>query len=47
MIGEKSQYAGLFDDWSGAVFQTIPGIGHSGAEMLMSEVTRRIIFRSE
>ncbi len=38
-------YAGLFEGWTGAEFITIPGIGHSGRDMLASEVARRITFR--
>ena len=38
-------YTRLFDDWTGAVFQALPGTGHSGEMMLMSEVVRHIIFR--
>ena len=38
-------YSSLFDDWKGAVFITIPGIGHDGGKMLMSEIARGIMFR--
>lgn len=38
-------YTRLFEDWTGAVFQTVPGIGHSGEKMLMSQVVRHITFR--
>jgi hypothetical protein len=38
-------YAELFDDWTGAVFATVPGIGHSGSRMLASEAARSVIFR--
>jgi pimeloyl-ACP methyl ester carboxylesterase len=37
-------YASLFEDWTGAEFITIPGVGHDGARMLGSEVARRIMF---
>ncbi len=35
----------LFDAWKGSVFETIPGVGHSGRRMLASEQVRRILFR--
>lgn len=38
-------YTKLFDDWTGSTFATIPGVGHNGAKMMMSETTRRIVFR--
>jgi hypothetical protein len=38
-------YAGLFDDWTGARFSTVPGIGHSGSRMLASDAARKIMFR--
>ena len=38
-------YSGLFDDWRGSVFLTVPGIGHNGRKMLESETARRIVFR--
>lgn len=38
-------YAGLFTDWSGAAFVTVPGVAHSGRDMLASEAARRITFR--
>jgi hypothetical protein len=38
-------YAGLFADWTGARFVTVPRIGHSGREMLASEQARAIMFR--
>ena len=38
-------YSRLFDEWTGSVFATIPGIGHDGARMLMSDTTRRVLFR--
>ncbi len=38
-------YAGLFPDWTGAVFLTVPGVGHSGREMLASDAARRAAFR--
>ncbi|NNL84463.1 MAG: alpha/beta hydrolase [Myxococcales bacterium] len=40
-----SDYAELFDDWQGSVFLTVPGVGHNGRKMLMSDLARRIIFR--
>jgi len=39
------RYRELFDDWTGSVFATIPGVGHSGGEMLMSDTARRVTFR--
>ncbi len=38
-------YAGLFDAWTGAQFVTVPGIGHSGRAMLVSEPARQAAFR--
>lgn len=38
-------YAGQFEKWTGSVFVTIPGIGHSGRRMLASEPARVIAFR--
>lgn len=38
-------YSRLFESWKGSVFRTIPGIGHSGKRMLMSETAREILFR--
>jgi hypothetical protein len=38
------EYAGLFGDWTGSVFATVPGIGHSGSRMLASEAARSVIF---
>lgn len=38
-------YRGLFEEWSGSVFEKVPGIGHSGSKMLKSEEARRIMFR--
>jgi hypothetical protein len=38
------EYAATFDDWTGATFSSVPGIGHSGGKMLMSEIARRIMF---
>lgn len=43
--GNYRDYAALFEDWTGAEFLTVPGIGHSGRKMLKNEVTRRVIFR--
>lgn len=40
------QYANLFDLWADSIFLSVPGIGHSGRKMLMSETTRSITFRS-
>ncbi|MBW2422195.1 MAG: hypothetical protein JRH19_26930 [Deltaproteobacteria bacterium] len=37
-------YARLFEGWTGAVFLRVPGIGHDGGRMLMSETARRITF---
>jgi hypothetical protein len=39
------RYHALFDGWEGAVFETVPGIGHSGSKMLMSDSARRAAFR--
>jgi hypothetical protein len=38
-------YASLFEGWTGATFVVVPGIGHSGREMLASEAARRVAFR--
>jgi hypothetical protein len=38
-------YAGLFPDWTGATFVTVPRTGHSGRRMLASEQARAIMFR--
>jgi hypothetical protein len=37
-------YAKLFVGWTGAVFSSVPGVGHSGGKMLLSEAARAIIF---
>jgi hypothetical protein len=37
-------YARLFDDWKGAEFVTVPGVGHDGGRMLKSDIARRILF---
>ena len=37
-------YSRLFKAWRGSVFLTIPGVGHQGKKMLMSEPARKIIF---
>lgn len=39
------RYAGLFEDWTGSVFLTVPDIGHDAGKMLMSDAVRRIVFR--
>lgn len=38
-------YARLFPGWNGAQHASVPGIGHSGREMLASEPARRVMFR--
>lgn len=38
-------YAALFEGWTGAAFIVVPGIGHSGRDMLASEAARRVAFR--
>jgi pimeloyl-ACP methyl ester carboxylesterase len=38
-------YSRLFEAWRGSVFLTIPGVGHQGKKMLMSETARQILFR--
>jgi hypothetical protein len=38
-------YARMFPGWTGARFATVPGIGHSGRDMLASEAARGIMFR--
>lgn len=37
-------YSRLFEDWTGSTFSTVPGVGHSGGDMLMSEAVRRVTF---
>jgi len=37
-------YSDLFEDWKGAEFLTVPGVGHDGRRMLNSDIARRIIF---
>ena len=37
-------YRELFENWTGSVFETVPGVGHSGGAMLKSEAARRITF---
>lgn len=39
------EYASLFGDWTGAVFISIPGIGHEGGKMLASDIAGDIMFR--
>ncbi len=39
------EYKSLFPDWTGAVFISVPGVGHDGGKMLASESARRIMFR--
>ena len=38
-------YADRFDRWSGASFQSVPGVGHSSRQMLASEAVRQVVFR--
>jgi len=38
-------YASLFENWTGAEFVTVPGIGHDGGKMLKSDIARHIIFK--
>jgi len=40
-----ARYTRLFPAWTGSVFLTVPGIGHDGRQMLLSESARRIMFR--
>ena len=47
MTSTHRQHADHFAQWSGSVFLTVPGIGHSGREMLLSEQARSIMFRSD
>ncbi len=39
------EYASLFEGWTGAVFLSVPGIGHNGSRMLASDRARQIMFR--
>ncbi len=39
------EYTRLFGDWNGAVFVSVPGVGHEGGKMLASDSVRRIMFR--
>lgn len=38
-------YAALFEDWTGSIFRVVPGVGHSGGKMLLSEAAREALFR--
>lgn len=37
------EYVALFDDWTGASFYTVPGVGHKGERMLQSPIVRELI----
>ena len=38
-------YRELFPAWTGSVFEVVPGVGHDGARMLLSDAARRAAFR--
>ena len=39
------RYQNLFPHWTGSEFVIVPGVGHDGGNMLMSEEARRILFQ--
>jgi hypothetical protein len=38
------RHADRFDEWTGSTFLSVPGVGHSGTGMMMSEMVRRLTF---
>src|SRR5262245_5773635 len=38
-------YHELFTAWNGSVFEIVPGVGHDGGRMLLSDAARRAAFR--
>jgi hypothetical protein len=37
-------YAGLFAEWTGSIFLSVPDVGHSSSRMLMSDAARSLVF---